>query len=167
MWDSKSRTQWFAVLLKFTSYSVRGRSPVRLLSGLSGGSWPWDAPASLPHARGRASSLGHLSICGQESCWGCRATGALESFGSSALPNNVWVSRNFTPSSERKNQTQSTATLLPREHSVAWHKPSGRPGRLLVMVTLNTPRESWGEKQFHLWNYTPLFSFILISTFKE
>lgn len=32
---------------------------------------------------------------------------------------------------------------------------------------LERQRESRREKQFHLWNYTPLFSFILISTFKE
>lgn len=36
-----------------------------------------------------------------------------------------------------------------------------------LWVTLKILRESWREKQLHFWNYTPLFSFILISTFKE
>lgn len=50
------------------------------------------------------------------------------------------------------------------------HRPKRRPelwAHLPFTGDLETLRESWREKQFHLWNYTPLFSFILISTFKE
>lgn len=83
----------------------------------------------------------------------------------SALPNNVWMSRNFTPSFERRNNTGHFSW----EHKCAQKETQEKAGLQASSLTcdLEILWERWREKQFHLWNYTPLFSFILISTFKE